>query len=234
MAGCKPIHLFIISIHALCEEGDLLPHPRRQRQQDFYPRPLRGGRLVMRMIAAWSMLFLSTPSARRATRPQHFQGHPTAISIHALCEEGDYGRAGGVLLLDLFLSTPSARRATKYFLGQSQQAQDFYPRPLRGGRRYPRLIKSIIKTKFLSTPSARRATDHNITGSIMTLISIHALCEEGDCKGIFWRRYMPISIHALCEEGDDRADVIHILSVDFYPRPLRGGRPLHLRGQRKG
>ena len=66
----------------------------------------------MRMIAAWSMLFLSTPSARRATRPQHFQGHPTAISIHALCEEGDYGRAGGVLLLDLFLSTPSARRAT--------------------------------------------------------------------------------------------------------------------------
>ena len=56
-----------ISIHALREEGD----GRRARMgvqcRNFYPRPPRGGRLVMRMIAAWSMLFLSTPSARRAT-----------------------------------------------------------------------------------------------------------------------------------------------------------------------
>ena len=157
----------------------------------------------MRMIAAWSMLFLSTPSARRATRPQHFQGHPTAISIHALCEEGDYGRAGGVLLLDLFLSTPSARRATKYFLGQSQQAQDFYPRPLRGGRRYPRLIKSIIKTKFLSTPSARRAT-----------VRFNKRL-----------RKKQISIHALCEEGDGGQNGPQTKCTNFYPRPLRGGRP---------
>ena len=79
----------VISIHALCEEGDALHLLLTPVRWNFYPRPLRGGRLVMRMIAAWSMLFLSTPSARRATRPQHFQGHPTAISIHALCEEGD-------------------------------------------------------------------------------------------------------------------------------------------------
>ena len=56
------------------------------------------------------------------------------ISIHALCEEGD----GAGLLLStckqLFLSTPSARRATVLKGPQARRRQDFYPRPLRGGR----------------------------------------------------------------------------------------------------
>ena len=34
-------------------------------------------------------LFLSTPSARRATALQRFGHHGVAISIHALREEGD-------------------------------------------------------------------------------------------------------------------------------------------------
>ena len=57
-----------------------------------------------------------------------------AISIHALCEEGDQGAFvadGGV---GQFLSTPSARRATRCF----QRVDGL--------------------TQFLSTPSARRAT----------------------------------------------------------------------------
>ena len=33
-----------------------------------------------------------------------------------------------------------------------------------------------------------------------------------------------ISIHALCEEGDDVAEGVKISRMDFYPRPLRGGR----------
>ena len=59
-------------------------------------------------------LFLSTPSARRATSNGLLNVGGQAISIHALREEGDG------ILPDLkgttseFLSTPSARRATGY------------------------------------------------------------------------------------------------------------------------
>ena len=82
--------LCLISIHALREEGD---------KQELTHGPVHS-------------IFLSTPSARRAT-PAFCTKHPAiSISIHALREEGDrhikWG-AGGVLL---FLSTPSARRAT--------------------------------------------------------------------------------------------------------------------------
>ena len=56
-----------ISIHALREEGDLwLKYPFR---------------LTTR--------FLSTPSARRATKIYHAMGLDKEISIHALREEGD-------------------------------------------------------------------------------------------------------------------------------------------------
>ena len=59
----------IISIHALREEGDRYAISRAWRDDDFYPRPPRGGRLVRAIPAA-----LSFP-----------------ISIHALREEGDNG-----------------------------------------------------------------------------------------------------------------------------------------------
>ena len=81
------------------------------------------------------------------------------------------------------------------------------------------------------------------------MISIHALCEEGDTiLAIDTVKDGEISIHALCEEGDgsalssyafckiflstpsarratiDRTRLANI-ELDFYPRPLRGGRP---------
>ena len=41
-------------------------------------------------------VFLSTPSARRATGGQHLACHPALISIHALREEGDrQGQSSG-------------------------------------------------------------------------------------------------------------------------------------------
>ena len=58
------------------------------------------------------MIFLSTPSARRATgNPNKLKGDKN-ISIHALREEGDVRLNTAVLLHVKFLSTPSARRAT--------------------------------------------------------------------------------------------------------------------------
>ena len=79
-----------ISIHALREEGDDL--------------------LLRDPLAAH--LFLSTPSARRATDAGGHGGLMGGISIHALREEGDTSTTSSSSLTARFLSTPSARRAT--------------------------------------------------------------------------------------------------------------------------
>ena len=171
---------FQISIHALREEGDL--HRKQKR------------RILER--------FLSTPSARRATRPtgrdrqlsRNFYPRPprggrhtipqvkitgTAISIHALREEGD---------------RPCAQRTAGRF-------------------------------QFLSTPSARRATQKQTFNLQGRVISIHALREEGDKKKREKRaQKAKISIHALREEGDGARLRRAMEWQDFYPRPPRGGR----------
>ena len=168
-------------------------------------------------------LFLSTPSARRATSRRRGLRRQRRISIHALCEEGDWLLWASRRALSRFLSTPSARRATRQRCFLYCPKTDFYPRPLRGGRRgmwssgttrhnfYPRPLRggrrqpsssSTSLIVFLSTPSARRATD---------LIEQYNLTSE-------------ISIHALCEEGDLRPAPQPAYRSHFYPRPLRGGR----------
>ena len=58
--------------------------------------------------------FLSTPSARRATKTRNPNIFPKKISIHALREEGDDLLARHALRQNEFLSTPSARRATSF------------------------------------------------------------------------------------------------------------------------
>ena len=100
-----------ISIHALREEGDIRSLLYSLASVYFYPRPPRGGRRLDKQIPRCSVLFLSTPSARRATRAEQIWEEVPKISIHALREEGD-----GFLL-------PCLRKPGY-----------FYPRPPRGGR----------------------------------------------------------------------------------------------------
>ena len=78
-----------ISIHALREEGDTLGAIGFAWFLNFYPRPPRGGRLISALLIYSSLVFLSTPSARRATARQGQSCGRTQISIHALREEGD-------------------------------------------------------------------------------------------------------------------------------------------------
>ena len=123
-----------ISIPALREEGDSRASGSCARASNFYPRPPRGGRpgrhaeghqphrisihalreegdAIPPQATGGILIFLSTPSARRATRPcaapdlaLQFLSTPSArratdgvlvgrgrraISIHALREEGD-------------------------------------------------------------------------------------------------------------------------------------------------
>ena len=55
----------------------------------FYPRPPRGGRHGILFVMTTSGVFLSTPSARRATHHIIIDQRVFPISIHALREEGD-------------------------------------------------------------------------------------------------------------------------------------------------
>ena len=79
-----------ISIHALREEGDPLSVIFPVLIADFNPRPPRGGRQNFPFCYRISDGFQSTPSARRATKRDFGSAKETVcISIHALREEGD-------------------------------------------------------------------------------------------------------------------------------------------------
>ena len=101
-----------ISIHALREEGDTGITTTKTSKSYFYPRPPRGGRPGGLGKGRFLLPFLSTPSARRATRSYCQPGKGPDISIHALREEGDRHLPPGRGQRRGFLSTPSARRAT--------------------------------------------------------------------------------------------------------------------------
>ena len=84
-----PCRIIWISIHALREEGDDNPTEKYGSSIDFYPRPPRGGRRNTAYQRAVADIFLSTPSARRATACCVAVSACCVISIHALREEGD-------------------------------------------------------------------------------------------------------------------------------------------------
>ena len=81
--------IYVISIHALREEGDPTIPRFRELSLNFYPRPPRGGRRIACAMPEPEVLFLSTPSARRATHYTEQHKKEFYISIHALREEGD-------------------------------------------------------------------------------------------------------------------------------------------------
>ena len=183
-ATSSPLFLLlypVISIHALREEGDGTVRRMVQNLHHFYPRPPRGGRPVPLALRGLVFCrFLSTPSARRATPEEphvrichcYFYPRPprggrlsqviqtsgtTAISIHALREEGDLMMLCSSVSAILFLSTPSARRATSPAFCGLGSALVFLSTP--SARRATSITRSIqTPLQFLSTPSARRAT----------------------------------------------------------------------------
>ena len=146
--------------------------------------------------------FLSTPSARRATRPEDTAAWIEADFYPRPPRGGRPGSGSCGIAGRLFLSTPSARRATGGALQRHTRQGYFYPRPPRGGR--PSVCRGPqCSSRFLSTPSARRATTRSRWSSGIRPISIHALREEGDASSCKLLPYFIISIHALREEGDN-------------------------------
>ena len=138
-------------------------------RRHFYPRPPRGGRPKISDTTLGRDVFLSTPSARRATcfRWTNSQSSWVFLSTPSArrATAGAMWRKGGIR----FLSTPSARRATGRVHLRGLRHRYFYPRPPRGGR--PRLPRRSCRLfLFLSTPSARRATlsvlDTSVTATV--------------------------------------------------------------------
>ena len=172
------------------------------------------------------MLFLSTPSARRATRSALRMRQTACISIHALREEGDRSCELVNSGADRFLSTPSARRATARAVLRDGDAH-ISIHALREEGDLSLLSARFFTSSFLSTPSARRATSVQTFSSSPFWISIHALREEGDLGRPECGRCSSISIHALREEGDMLMNGKNPEPTDFYPRPPRGGRLHH-------
>ena len=191
-----------ISIHALREEGDLYRLQGVCGSVHFYPRPPRGGRLLLSIRPEWCKNFYPRPP--RGGRLQLVFGVLDAliISIHALREEGDDPQRQQLLL-----------------------RQDFYPRPPRGGRLRSDLTedeakiisihalreegdKELLRTVgndkiFLSTPSARRATPlaHRAQAAAA---DFYPRPPRGGRPGalLIFNQFQAISIHALREEGD--------------------------------
>ena len=145
-----------ISIHALCEEGDVARWTGRVGETLFLSTPSARRATTVDGVNLAEELFLSTPSARRATTSDRCQSDVRGISIHALCEEGDRLRDGRKGVSGYFYPRP-LRGGRRSFSASISNWRYFYPRPLRGGRQVLHQQPKI---------------DHQI--------SIHALCEEGD------------------------------------------------------
>ena len=146
----------MISIHALREEGDCRGDGRNHNRKISIHALREEGDSNTAYQRGMADIFLSTPSARRATERRTRPHRHPCISIHALREEGDNSDTAAAAAQVLFLSTPSARRATER-----------RTRP----HRHP----------CISIHALREEGDlYGIESQRRRPISIHALREEGD------------------------------------------------------
>ena len=129
-----------ISIHALREEGDHLPRSWHLAAANFYPRPPRGGRPSRQTKMVSALRFLSTPSARRATRAFH----STVPGLRYFYPRPPRG------------GRPSPRR-------RGLAASYFYPRPPRGGRHI--IFSRVFGNGGISIHALREEGDSRMAGN---------------------------------------------------------------------
>ena len=194
------------------------------------------------------VVFLSTPSARRATVIARRGVVVDVISIHALREEGDHPSAARSLTSSRFLSTPSARRATpeiaaienllRKFLstpsarratripGQERVGpRNFYPRPPRGGRRAAASSLARLMDDFYPRPPRGGRPRRLVPSEAKIQFLSTPSARRATVQDIETGEVIQISIHALREEGDRCSTSTRCsTNANFYPRPPRGGR----------
>ena len=220
-----------ISIHALREEGDVRHGWSRTTPRYFYPRPPRGGRPVDYGAGTAGILisihalreegdrsgqtifrpgtrFLSTPSARRATRADS-RWFDLRVYFYPRPPRG--GR-----LVSMVLHT---------FLCY------FYPRPPRGGRPYITATPTTLSN--ISIHALREEGDTATPQQLLPKFYFYPRPPRGGrlLSPALTSLICDISIHALREEGDVIFMLLSCYGCNFYPRPPRGGRhkPCNLR-----
>ena len=110
------------------------------------------------------------------------------------------------LIFVYFYPRPPRGGRPKFFLGQSQQAQDFYPRPPRGGRPISGTVANYSKT--ISIHALREEGDYSVSGPNPIKINFYPRPPRGGRQGYRGPKTEDeyISIHALREEGDQLPD----------------------------
>ena len=171
---------------------------------DFNPRPPRGGRPSKVMsLRLKSAVFQSTPPARGATTPTRCWSASSSISIHAPREGGDIEvGAGGLLRGNISIHAPREGGDSSRAKARTG-ADDFNPRPPRGGRPARR---GTWATGGHFNPRPPRG------GRLVGELRVRVECA--------------ISIHAPREGGDFLFSAFVVEQKHFNPRPPRGGRPL--------
>ena len=193
------------------------------------------------MTVTVRQVFLSTPSARRAT---HSPTREATGWTHFYPRPPRGGRRHSPRIAfphsNFYPRPPRGGRPDSDRL--SAERHYFYPRPPRGGRPCPLLFFNMRFLYFYPRPprGGRRAK-LAARGRFRT-ISIHALREEGDCSGRcgknHYRNFYPrpprggrlltdtggcgnigISIHALREEGDYGRSPVFWVSRTFLSTP---------------
>ena len=174
-----------ISIHALLAESDGKPNK----------------------LAGLKLVFLSTLSLRRATRPIDVPQYQILISIHALLAESDVSDLDAIAVQAAFLSTLSLRRATG-------------------------VLFLIDEIQLISIHALLAESDPKRFGDALKHLYFYprSPCGERPRRASRQQPAGDISIHALLAESD-MAAIRQVVSAElhFYPRSPCGERRYPLR-----
>ena len=217
------------------------PESGRCPAGNFYPRPPRGGRQMIKSsqkavksISIHALReegdrslplggsgitnFYPRPPRGGRRQPIQYSFPCLLISIHALREEGDCCFLGICQWKSISIHALREEGDARY-KSRWQRSCYFYPRPPRGGR--PTCTSSSPRAMWISIHALREEGDFYFLAFLCTslTISIHALREEGDVRRDGHRRTQDISIHALREEGDHTDSRIAARILPFLSTP---------------
>ena len=214
----------LISIHTLCEEGDGALEILTSSECPISIHTLcEEGDQVFVMVVWWERYFNPHPLWRGWRIISDFFIHAFGISIHTLCEEGDYltnmflknnyisihtlCEEGDIKILNICLGFDTISIHTLCEEGDKTN-----------------MFQKNANSQFQSTPSVKRVTSYtrqNYTADYY--FNPHPLWRG-------WLNYcvndviiLQISIHTLCEEGDCQNTLWHAVRVNFNPHPLWRG-----------
>ena len=170
------------------------------------------------------IIFLSTPSARRATEKATNGAQQMAFLSTPSARRATYEQKPTIATFTEFLSTPSARRATVAIRSDNGILRNFYPRPPRGGRPAQNDTMTAAVEDFYPRPPRGGRLCLYARGREVT--NFYPRPPRG---GRRFSRCTPPNgryFYPRPPRGGRHLEDFEITAdeFDFYPRPPRGGR----------